>query len=283
MYTTLAAVKTELQSDNTTIDNELYGKIRATSRLIDKALFGSNRAVFAPTTETRSFRLRNDRIDRAYRIYTFANSLKDSLFTLESVVLNGTTVSGATLYQVTPNRPATALQLPSGTTWHRYCNASSTPPTIRITGVWGYHEDYANAWENEDTLQADITASATSLAVADVDGSDTWGETPRLSAGNLLKVNDEIMLVTATDTAADTAAVRRGMQGTTAAAHTSGDTVSVWQLDTALRLMVARQVAAQYAKQGGYTDMDISGGATQRGVSTFLPELLTYLNSFNYD
>jgi len=282
MYTTLAQVRTELSAQSTVDDNELYAKIRAISRRVDR-LFQSNRAVFAPVTETRPIPLMNENIRRGWRIYTLPGGIKNHLLSLTSVSINGTSVSGASLHHDTPNSPAAAIQLPQGTSWQNYCNAASTPPYITITGVWGWHPDYASAWEDEDALQADINSSVTSLTVGNVDGADTWGETPRISAGNLLKINDEIMLVTATDTATNVVTVRRAMNGTTATAHTSGDSVAVWQPDPPLKLYVARQVGAQYAKQGGYNDMEISGGATRRGNPTWLPELLTYLNGFNYE
>lgn len=281
MYTTLAAVKSELLSENTNDDNELYGKIRATSRKIDR-LFNSNRAVFAPVTESRRIPLRNENIDVVYNIYRLPGGIANSLLTLDSVTLNGTAISGTTLYVDSPNIPARALHLSSGTTWYQYCNATVTPPNILITGTWGYHPDYGNAWEDEDTLQADVTDTFPSLTVSDVAAADSWGETPRISAGNLLKIGDEIMLVTATDTDANTVAVRRGMHGTTATAHSSGATVAVWQIDPPLKLHTARQVAMQYGKQGAYDGMDISGGASRQYAGAWMPELLNYLNEFNY-
>lgn len=280
MYTTLAAVKSELLSENTNDDNELYGKIRATSRKIDR-LFNSNRAVFAPVTESRRIPLRNENI-AAHSIYRLPGGIAYNLLSLSSVTLSGTAISGATLYYDAPDAPARALQLPAGTTWYQYCNASVAPPNILITGTWGYHADYANAWEDEDTLQADITDASPSLTISDVDGTDAWGETPRISAGNLLKIGDEVMLVTATDVDTNIVTMRRGVNGTTAAAHSSGATVAVWQVDPPLKLHTARQVAMQYGKQGAYDGMDISGGASRQYAGAWLPELLNYLNEFNY-
>ena len=91
---------------------------------------------------------------------------------------------------------------------------------ISIDAIWGYHEDYANAWiDTGDTVQDDpLSSSATTLTVVDNDGLDGRYRT-RFGAGMLIKIEDEYLRVQAVSTAAETLTVKRGVNGTTAAEH----------------------------------------------------------------
>lgn len=100
-----------------------------------------------------------------------------------------------------------------------------------VTGIWGYHPDYGNAWElSGDAVQntAGLDASGTSLQVTATDVPDLDGLMPLFQRGQILRVEDEylhvrrimsptIMLVT------------RGANGTTAATHAKGKAISIWR------------------------------------------------------
>ena len=96
-----------------------------------------------------------------------------------------------------------------------------------VAGVWGYHDNYASAWRNTgDTLAASMTSGATTFSATSVSGSDVLGESPRFRVQHLLKIDSELLFVTAIST--NTVTVRRAVNGSTAAAHDSGATVYRW-------------------------------------------------------
>jgi len=99
-----------------------------------------------------------------------------------------------------------------------------------VTGTWGYHEDWSNAWQSSGDAIADATginATVTTVNVADGDGADIYGVTPRFKAGQTLKIGDEFMYLTAISTNALT--VVRGINGSTAAVHATAAAISVYR------------------------------------------------------
>ena len=96
--------------------------------------------------------------------------------------------------------------------------------SVRVIGTWCFTDNRALFFE--DTIDAvnhatGINVTDTTLKLNDVDGADKWGRTPRISSGQILRIEAEQMEVTATDTTTgvQTATVVRGVNGTTAAAH----------------------------------------------------------------
>jgi len=101
-----------------------------------------------------------------------------------------------------------------------------------ILGIWGWHEDWSNAWvDSGDTVQdsGSVAAAATTLTVSNIDGRDEFGRTPRIKEQNLLKIDSEYLYVWAKNQSDNTLRVKRGVNGTTAAAHTNGTTVYVYK------------------------------------------------------
>ena len=99
---------------------------------------------------------------------------------------------------------------------------SDTPQdAITVLGEWGYHDDYANAWESSgDTVQnvTEITAAGTLLTVTD--GS-------HFAIRQTLKIGSEQVLVTAISSSSLT--VKRAFNGTTAAAHANATAITIWR------------------------------------------------------
>jgi hypothetical protein len=101
----------------------------------------------------------------------------------------------------------------------------------RITGWWGYHERWSDAWLSSlDTVEDNpLTSSATTLTVNDVDGADADGVVPRFSVGQTLKIESEYVYVANINRAADTLTVVRGQNGTTAAEHAQNVAITIYQ------------------------------------------------------
>jgi hypothetical protein len=88
---------------------------------------------------------------------------------------------------------------------------TGTTQRITVEGFWGYHTDPAQLYvATADTSVTLATASTTTITVAAIAAYETW---------QYIRIEDEIMLITARSGTALT--VERGVNGTTAAAHTS--------------------------------------------------------------
>lgn len=94
---------------------------------------------------------------------------------------------------------------------------------ITVAGIWGYHDRYDTAWvDSGATLTASINASVTSIAGV---------STQSIRAGQLVRIDTEYLYVrsVAIDaTNGDTLTVSRAANGSTAAAHNSGEILEVW-------------------------------------------------------
>lgn len=88
---------------------------------------------------------------------------------------------------------------------------------ITLTGVWGYHNNYATAWANVDTLGAAITTT-TATAMTLTTGTN-------VDDGSYIQIDDEVIFVTGTATSRT---IVRGQLGTTAATHLNGATVKAY-------------------------------------------------------
>jgi hypothetical protein len=125
----------------------------------------------------------------------------------------------------------------------------STPlNAIDVTGIWGWHDDWLNAWRSSgDTVQNNpLSATSTALTVADADGADAENEVPRFQVGQLLKIEDEYLRVLAVNTTTNVLTVLRGVNGTTAASHAQNVAISIYQPPHDAALVCLRLAAWLY-------------------------------------
>lgn len=264
-YATLEEAKIELKANLTTTGDtiKLMNVLRAASSRID-LLMHSRRPFFMPWIEQREFVVSPGAINSYENLFYF----NGNLLALDAASHGSTTLVIGTDADIwTPlASPAHALRLlTAGSNWYTYCTDTLQPSRLLITGTWGFHRDYANAWLAVDTLQAAIvTAGATTLTVADVDGLDPYNRTPRIGTGNLLRIDTEFMEVVKVDTLTNIVTVRRAANGSTATAHNNGTGVDVWQVEEEIKYVTARFAAFLYARQGAFESVAINDlGATQ--------------------
>jgi hypothetical protein len=114
--------------------------------------------------------------------------------------------------------PFWGLALTSGSL--RY--STSRLRAIEVSGVWGSHPAYEEAWYLAGvTLTSALDATTATIPVANgATDLDSLGGSPRFSAGALIALESEWMQVLATTATQIT--VLRGANGTTAAAHAVG-------------------------------------------------------------
>lgn len=125
-------------------------------------------------------------------------------------------------YNITPHY---GLRVNFPSTWagnYGIVSVASAVPQIYVTGLWGYHNNYYEmGWiDTLDTVENNpLTASGTSITVNNADGDDAQGMT-RFEAGNLIRVDDELMeITTVTAGSVNTLTVLRGVRGSRATSH----------------------------------------------------------------
>lgn len=276
-YCTLAQAKTELNASNTVDDNKLRRNIETVSRRIDNLMGYPRRPYFAPYIEQRGYTISNDRVS------TLAGTfwLRDPLLAFSAVLRQTTSVTSLVELYNSGNGVADSLRFTSSSySW--YPTDNDLVRKVFVTGTWGWHSDYANAWEAVDALAAGINASVTSITVADADGADLDGFTPRFSPGNLIQIGSEWMMVNAVNTTTNALTVRRGVNGSTAASHLISAAVSTYHVDDRISRITARQAALLYARIGAFQVETLDGVGVVTYPQDLLAELRATLQDFAY-
>ncbi len=228
-YSNLARLRQYIQLDslasaNTEDDALLFRLLNRASRAIDTY----TRRKFYPTSETQFYD------------YVESRQVKfgDDLVSLTAVkYLNGACTMGSGVMWMAAGRdwnrrPADRLILnkSSGSVF----NFTGTPQrAVEIDGVWGYHENWNDAWVDTGAcLSASYAASGLSLSLAGAGSagsgaSDILGDYPRIAVGDLVKIDNEWMQVTGGAASGNgTVVVKPYANGTTAASHASGASIT---------------------------------------------------------
>jgi hypothetical protein len=210
---------------------------------------------FEPTYDTEYITADGMNVESGKNVLTLSRPL------LEIVTLtnDGTALVENTDYYAYPRGkyPVRRLRMDEDSTysWYPNCGSSGdTFDTVLITGFWGQKKYYSREGfiNSGDTVEESLTATDTTITVNDADGLDAFNRTPRFSAGNLIRIENELCEVLATNTTTNVLTVRRGVRGTTAAVHAQGTVRKVWNVNEDIRDTVARQAAAFYARIGAF-------------------------------
>ena len=200
--------KPETWTTNTIDDAVIERMIEAASRYIDK----KTRRFFYPLYGTRYFNVPEER-----RLYLDADLLELTTLT------NGddTAISSSDyLLQSRNEYPKWAIKLldSSDESWEVDSN-NSAEAVIDVLGWWGCHDDYDRAWLADTTTNEELDASETAITVT---------AATNLQVGQIIKIESEVCVIRSIATN-DVTVIKRGDNGTTAAIHTTGKTVYIWQ------------------------------------------------------
>lgn len=285
LYATLDDAKSTMRassSSDTVNDPIVLRNLRVVSRRIDR-IFASRRPYFAPWIETREFLVTPERVNSAEQTFLFADpllALTAVTVGTEALVVNSTVKAWPPL--TTPMRQLRLIS--PGLSWYGYCDSNGDPLRVIISGTWGYHRDWSNAFLAVTTLGAAIaTTTVTSVTLTDIDGVDAYGRQPWISAGSLLQIDSEWLEVVATNTTTNVATVRRGVNGSTAATHLNAAAVSVYQPEEDIRDVVARQAGFKYARRGAYETVTVADLGTVQFPADLLGELRATLSGYAYE
>jgi hypothetical protein len=264
LYCTLTELHTRLGVDEPTDDLILLDTIDKASRYIEQ----QTGRYFYPRIATYYFDWQST---TALTFYGY-----DLLSLTTLTTKNGATTISSGYFLVKSGdynrQPFDAILLDlSGTTGLSYADTPQRSQTI--TGVWGYHEDYTNAFiASGDTVlnSPSISASVTSITVANGNNFEI---------GQMLRIGTEWLYLSGIST--NTLTVERGINGSTAAIHLATTAISIYKPDQNLH-RVAVQLAAWLYKQydapftgqtqaGADGTVDIPGGLPV-AVSSFINE-----------
>jgi hypothetical protein len=286
-YAWLEDARIQQRANDTFDDDLMYRALFAVSSRIDSEMGKSYSKTFGHFFEP--WVGENVIFVEAFRVNTIRNSLALDYPLLEftSVQVNGSSVSSVGAGPVsgvsfpTPYRHLYLFD--RSKTWYN-ANCASTDNIAdyyaQINGAWGLRYNYANAWQGADTLTGDINSSVTTLTVTDADGVDYTQLSPRFSRGQLIRIDDEYMRIDAINTTANTLTVRREQNGTTAAAHSSGDSIEVFYPEEDLRNEVAAQAAAWYERRGAFETSTFDGFQLTEYPTDLLNRLLATLQNY---
>jgi hypothetical protein len=155
--------------------------------------------------------------------------------------------------------------------------------SVVITGLWGMRTDYASyGFFDSGVICPGITAGATTMIVSDVAGPDLYGRVPRFSPGNLIRLDNELIEVTAVDTATKTLSLARHARNSIAAVHNAGIVVYLWEPEPDITQVVTRQACLLYARRGAYGVLTMPDGSSISYPNDLLAELRATVNRFSY-
>jgi hypothetical protein len=178
----------------------------------------------------------------------------DDLLSVETLLNGDGSTIANTDYVLEPAnvsiKNAIRLLSSSGLTWLPG-TSGRREQVISVTGPWGYHTRYAEAWADSlDTVQNNpLTAGGTSLTVSDADGISADLQTPRFQSGQLLKIENEFVSVVSVNTTSNVLTIKRAANGTVAAQHAQGTAISLYRpVDTIVQATL-RMVAWLYTQK----------------------------------
>lgn len=155
---------------------------------------------------------------------------------------------------------------------------------ISVTGKWGFNRKGSGAWRNTGlSLSGAINDSTTTITLSGTIGT-------AFDVGSVLKIGSEYMPVTgdidnSTETgfSATQAIVERGYNGSTAAAHSDGDPVYVWQMEYVIELAARMAVAAFYVGRNNATgDRVVADGIGAISIPVDLPAKIKGMLGYPY-
>jgi hypothetical protein len=239
-YATLAQIRTAINTSKTSEDAALLDYCALISERIDLEL-GWDVPFFLPYIDTAPpILVEDERINS--RLNTF---FVDGYYqSFDTVLLGTTNLVVGTDVEGYPAAPYQWLRLKNwSTNWWNACADCNDPPlAVTVTGTRAYRKRTGATWVRYGTLTAGISDSVTTITV-------TLDSGKALSPGSFLKVGTEFLIQQyhATDIV-----VERGAHGSTAAAHSLGDVVYVWTVETPITRVVARQCGLLLARRGTY-------------------------------
>jgi hypothetical protein len=258
-------------TDNAIQDAQLFKYILAVSKRIDYILQPRQvkRPFFAPYIESRLMDIRQWKVNTPNMTFDLGMWLLE--FTAVLAGAQNVTSKIRGYFPGAPPFDKLQINVDTGETWYTL----ETSPTIRrrypepltVTGTWGWHDDWANAFVDTSTAAAAIVSTtATTFDVA-------AGEGVLFSPGHMIKIDTEYMEITSIAT--DKLTVTRGFNGSTAATHLINAVVSILQIPEDIQRVTSRHADLLYARRGAFEVQTL----TQVGIVQYPQDLILELEN----
>lgn len=230
-FATLHALRLRagLDANDTADDNRLLIKLRAASSQI-RRYTGRE---FLPVLETRKFNYRNP-----HSLYFRGMDMLE----LYSVVNgDGTTLDPTAILTIGTTGGIVGIELDPARASFVYNGTPSR--AITVSGVWGWHDDYATSWRYtyDNIPTGGMNATINTITVANPNLVDTWGQAPRFQVGQMLKIDNEYMFLIGVS--GTTLTVVRGVHGTTPAVHNMGAAIYTYTVPADIAEITLRWAA----------------------------------------
>lgn len=154
--------------------------------------------------------------------------------------------------------------------------------SIKVSGWWAYHENRLAAWEKADQLDAQLLAGASQATVKSAGGFDLFGINPRFQQGQIIKIENEIMIVALVDPADNKLNLIRGQNGSVDATHAKDTNIYVWKpAQLVSQACVMQAVRTLNRAWQGFADARATPdlGGQVMWVKKLDPEVIAYLGS----
>lgn len=232
-------------------DRVIRNLIERASRRVD-GLMGMGR-VFYPYIQTRYYDIPKDG-----ELW-----LENDLLAVITLT-NGdaTTISSADYYLLPNNQtPYYALTLTDVTSvvWS-VTSSGGSMRALSLNGIWGYREDYSvRGWKLGSTLSEVGNLNATDLTFTLTSGAS-------IREGMIIKIENELMQVTAVSTN-DVTVAARGDNGSTAATHANGTSVYYWTVQADIEELTLEIARIMYRARYG-ENVETTSITTPAGIIT---------------
>lgn len=137
-------------------------------------------------------------------------------------------------------------------------NLTEDSQVVDIDGTWGYHTSLQQAYSVVSGESVTIDSSSTSLSVTDADSFETF---------QYIRLESELLRITARNTSTNVLTVERGVNGTTATEHTAVD-VEIYNVLPDIAQATSRGVAWLYQHRN-----DVSGAIAVADGTVFIDQM----------
>lgn len=229
-YAAREQVKAALDSTETARnDLQIDRAIGSASRRIDARM----RRVFYPMLATRYFPWPAPQPTAGWRLWLDDNDL----IRVDTLTVGGVEIDSADFFlePVNSGPPYTHVELDlSGAA--AFSTSSTHQRAISITGLWGYSADEERIGTLSSTLEADSTDTA----------SAAW-ETAQLGVGDILRVDDERLIVTGRDLVDSSETITSGLAASASDVELSVSDGSVFATGLMIRVDAERMLVVDVA------------------------------------
>lgn len=261
-YQNYVTARGQTITTDATDDAVIESLLRSVSRFVDE----QTGRYFFPRVETRYY-------DVPDGTALDVRSLVVDGDLLEVITLvngDGVTIASSE-YTLRPRNqsPYLYIRLKDSSTYYWASNsASDLHDVIAVTGIWGFHNRYSDAWELGSTLAEALDTTET--------GTDVTSGTSFL-IGDVIRFGDELAYVSnkLTNTLTNT----RGENGSTAAAHDSGENVYIWRYMESLKAAVLETTLQSYKRRFGTSGTNVAT-ITGAGVVLAPKDIPTVMHDF---